>query len=282
MGHDFCGWYYKCQTNEHAAALIPAVHTGGDGRSCSLQLICDGENWNISLPGRQLRMSRSRPWALLDGSSFQGDGIRLSLHTDALSAEGALRFGPPSPIRYDIMGPFRYVPFMECRHSVYSMQHRVDGRLSINGRDYCFDGGTGYIEGDRGRSFPRHYLWTQCCFEAGSLMLAAAEIPLGPIRFTGIIGVIQAQGEEYRLATYLGARAEEIGGGRIQVRQGDMVLTAALLEQSACRLQAPETGAMTRTIRENVSCRARYCLKKGGRTLLELDTPSASFEYEYP
>ena len=63
MGHDFCGWYYKCQTNEHAAALIPAVHTGGGERSCSLQLICDGENWNIPLPGRQLRMSRSRPWA---------------------------------------------------------------------------------------------------------------------------------------------------------------------------------------------------------------------------
>ena len=99
MGHDFCGWYYKCQTNEHAAALIPAVHTGGGRRSCSLQLICDGENWNIPLPGRQLRMSRSRPWALLDDSSFQGDGIRLSLYTPALSAEGALRFGPPSPIR---------------------------------------------------------------------------------------------------------------------------------------------------------------------------------------
>ena len=79
-----------------------------------------------------------------------------------------------------------------------------------------------------------------------------------------------------------GERAEEIGGGRIRVRQGDMVLTAGLLEQSACRLQAPETGAMTRTIRENVSCRARYCLKKGGRTLLGLETPSASFEYEYP
>ena len=110
----------------------------------------------------------------------------IHIYTDSLDAEGMIRFGRMSPIRYDIMGPFRYIPFMECRHSVFSMQHTVNGRLRINGVDYIFQDGTGYIEGDRGYSFPKHYAWTQYGFNGGSLMLSVAEIPLGPASFTDV------------------------------------------------------------------------------------------------
>ena len=48
----------------------------------------------------------------------------------------------------------------------------------------------GYMEGDRGHSFPRGYTWIQStdfgC--AASVMLALAEIPLAGLRFTGCIG----------------------------------------------------------------------------------------------
>ena len=113
-------------------------------------------------------------------------------------------------------------------------------------------------------------------------MLAAAEIPLEPICFTGVIGVVQLKGREYRLATYLGARAEKLSGGEIVVRQGALTLTARLLERQAHPLAAPTGGAMTRTIRENVSCRAFYQLSRGGRPLLSLEAADAAFEFEYP
>lgn len=48
----------------------------------------------------------------------------------------------------------------------------------VNGREYSFRSAWGYWEGDRGRSFPREYVWTQCCFRGGSLMLSVADIPL--------------------------------------------------------------------------------------------------------
>lgn len=73
-------------------------------------------------------------------------------------------------------------------------------------------------------------------------MLAAAEIPLGPVCFTGVIGVVQLKGREYRLATYLGARAEKLSGGEIVVRQGTLTLTARLLERQAHPLAAPTAG----------------------------------------
>lgn len=74
--------------------------------------------------------------------------------------------------------PFKYVPFMECRHSVWSMRHSVSGTVYINGQEYSFQNAWGYWEGDRGHSFPKEYLWTQCCFDGGSLMLSVAEIPI--------------------------------------------------------------------------------------------------------
>lgn len=282
MNDYFCGWYFKCQSEEHTLALIPAVHTSGGERSCSIQLISDTGNWNVPLSCEQPQIQRDRPCAVLGGNVFCGDGIRLDLHAESLSAVGSLRFGALSPIRYDIMGPFRYVPFLECRHSVFSMRHRVSGRLVINGTDYCFRDGVGYIEGDRGRSFPKHYAWTQCDFSGGSLMLSVAEISLGPIHFTGVIGVIQLRGKEYRLASYLGAKAVKIRNGQVSIRQGALTLTATLMEKTACLLHAPVSGAMTRTIRENVACHARYHLSKSGDTILEFETSKAAFEYEYP
>ena len=64
------------------------------------------------------------------------------------------QFRQLTSIVYDIMVPFRWVPGMECRHSVFSMKHSVNGEIRINGKSYLFHHGTGYWEGDRGRSFP--------------------------------------------------------------------------------------------------------------------------------
>lgn len=40
------------------------------------------------------------------------------------------------------------------------------------------------------------------------------------IHFTGIIGVVLWKGKEYRIATYLGARAVQIQDKTVRVKQG--------------------------------------------------------------
>lgn len=280
MDNRFCGWYFRCQSKSDTIALIPAIHTTDGKRSGSLQIIRDAGSHLV--PFSDVRVSASLPRAVLGKNVFREDGIRLELNTQALTAKGELQFGPLTPIRYPIMGLFRYVPCMECRHNVVSMRHTVSGSLRINEKDYCFQNDTGYIEGDCGRSFPQHYVWTQCFFEEGSLMLSVAEIPLWPICFTGIIGIVYLCGKEYRLATYLGANVEKNCDGEIVIRQGALSLTAKLLEKSAHSLKAPKSGAMTRSIRENVSCRAKYRFCIGKQTILDFETANAAFEYEYP
>lgn len=190
-------------------------------------------------------------------------------------------FGPLSPLKYDIMGPFALVPFMECRHSVLSMRHSIRGNVWINGQEYLFQNAWGYWEGDRGRSFPKEYIWTQCCFSEGSLMLSVADIPMAGIHFTGIIGAVLWRGKEYRIATYLGARVVRTQNKMVRIIQGNLELDAWLLEASEQPLKAPAKGNMIRTIHESASCRAFYQLRKEGRTLFAFETDRASFEFEY-
>ena len=275
----FCGWYFRCQSEEQTMAIIPSVHKTGEESFCTVQLITDTETFHNRFPYEAFR--RGKGEISIGGNRFGKWGMSLDLHTPQWRAEGEVHFGAFTPIRYDIMGPFRYVPFLQCRHSVYSMGHRVDGVLRINGKPYVFDNAVGYLEGDRGRSFPREYVWTQCSFPAGALTLSVADIPLGRFHFTGVIGIVLLDGKEYRLATYLGAKAVSIQNGEVIVRQGRFCLTVRQLDAPGHPLQAPVRGAMTRIIHEHPSCRVYYRFAEGDTTLLELEAPNAGFEYEY-
>lgn len=249
----FYGWYFKCQSDTQTLALIPSVHEIGGKRLYSLQMITEDGVWN----------------------------------KEEVEISGKLHFTELTPIKYDIMGPFALVPFMECRHSVYSMLHRVNGSICINGKKYVFENAYGYWEGDCGRSFPKKYAWTHSFLEGkdgaieGSLMLSVAEIPLAGLCFTGIIGIVLWKGKEYRLATYLGARVVQKANHVLLIRQGNLELEARLLEQKPQPLQAPVNGAMQRMIHENITCKAFYRFRQNGVTQFAFEIDKASFEYEY-
>lgn len=161
------------------------------------------------------------------------------------------------------------------------MRHSVDGALYVNGTPYVFRDAIGYIEGNRGYSFPSKYVWTQCSFPDGALMLSIADIPMGGFHFTGVIGIVLLRGREYRLATYLGAKAVKIEDDEIIVQQGRFVLTVRPQGQLGHPLRAPVSDDIARTIHEHPSCRVFYRFEENGVPLLELDAPNAAFEYEY-
>lgn len=256
MYSSFYGWYLKCQSETQTLAVIPAFHQTGQKRTCSIQIITDDNAWTISFSANAFR--RLKRHISIGENRFSEEGIQLKVDEPELSIKGKLCFGPLTPLKYDIMGPFSLVPFLECRHSVWSMQHSVCGMVCVNGQKYSFQNAWGYWEGDRGRSFPKEYLWTQCSFSEGSLMLSVADIPIAGIHFTGIIGVVLWKGKEYRLATYLGAKAVQIQNKMVRIVQGNMELEARLLEEAGRPLKAPTKGDMVRTIHESVACRAFY------------------------
>ena len=275
----FKGWYFKCGTGDKTIAFIPAYHYSENSKTASLQIITDEMALNIPFDTLEYR---EKPLYVKAGNCiFSDEEIILDFQNDSLKLKGKLRFNDCCPIRYDIMGPFKFVPFMQCRHSVYSMRHRINGQITVNEQQFEFKNGTGYIEGDCGRSFPSKYIWTQCSFGENSLMLSAADIPFSVIHFTGIIGIVMLDGKEYRIATYLGAKINNIKDKTVTVKQGNFELTARLLKKNALPLAAPINGSMCRTIHESASCKAYYRFSYKDRILCEFYSDKASFEFEH-
>lgn len=279
MKKHFCGWYYRCQSDTQTLAIIPSVHKTPDSAFCNIQLITDSDAFQLSFPYSDLR--RNKNGLSIGKNLFGSRGVTLDIQKPELQVSGDLAFGSFTPIDYDIMGPFRLIPFLQCRHSVFSMKHTVDGELRVNGICYRFANSDGYLEGDRGSSFPSEYAWTQCFFPEGSLMLSVADVPFGKAHITGVIGIIRIEEKEYRLATYLGAKVVKIENGEVVVRQRKLTLTAKRLDAPGHPLQAPVCGSMSRTIYEHPACNAYYRFEDNSRTLLELNAKNAAFEYEY-
>jgi hypothetical protein len=281
----FKGWYFKQQMDGETIALIPALHTDYKGnRTASLQVITREEALCVEYPAESFRMNKGGLRIAMGRSFFSCAGLKLDIDTGGVSAKGELVFGPLASLQYDIMGPFKFVPLMECRHSIISMAHTVNGRLSINGKHYLFEDALGYIEGDRGRSFPKRYAWAQCLWQEGSpcsLFLSVADIPFAGRSFTGIIAAAFINGREHRMATYLGAKADHIGDGLVVISQGEYTLSARRLDGGGMLLKAPVLGTMTRMIRENPACRARFRFTRGQEVLFDFETDRAGFEYEY-
>ena len=281
-GAYFEGWYFKLQTRGgEALALIPALHQDAAlRRSASLQVITREGSWWLEYPAAEFGASAERLRIRAGANIFTDKGLRVSADAPGLRLRGAVGFGAFTRLVSDIMGPFRFLPGMECSHGVISMTHALEGALSINGRTLDFTGGTGYIETDRGRSFPRAYLWAQCAWGGRSgFMLSAATIPLPLGGFTGCICALVHGGHEYRLATYRGARVEHWSGGGAVVSQGRWLLTAQLLGSGARPLRAPVRGSMGRTVHESVGTRLRLRLMRGGETVVEHTDECAGFEY---
>lgn len=283
-GPYFEGWYLKHQNQQgQSLALIPAFHIDGAGRrSASLQVISNYGAWWLEYPAAQFQASQKQFQVQAGLSRFSRQGADLHIEQNGLSLHGALRYGPFTALRSDIMGPFRLFGGMQCAHGVLSMRHALNGTLHLNGEPIDFSNGTGYIETDRGRSFPRAYLWTQCAWdgpERGSLMLALATVPLPAGGFTGCIGAVLWRNKEYRLATYRGAKIEAWSPSGAVIRQGSCRLEIELLKARGSPLRAPEKGSMARTVHESLCAEMRYRFRHGKELLFQHTDPCASFEY---
>ena len=130
----FKGWYFKCCTKEKTIAFIPAYHQSKNKKNASLQIITDNSAFNI--PFCNLQYHENPLHIQIGESIFSEKAINLNIRTKEISVQGVLKFSEISPIQYDIMGPFKFVPFMQCRHRVFSMKYQINGQIMFNGQQF--------------------------------------------------------------------------------------------------------------------------------------------------
>lgn len=275
----FEGWYLKQQNDDSAVAFIPAFHVSEDGKqSASLQVITKEISYHIKYPIQKFKASQNRFRVQIGDNLFSEYGCRLNCKIKGFEMRGSLRYSPFRKPDYDIMGPFRYVPFMECRHSVFSLTHAVSGSISINDKEYSFSNDIGYMEGDRGNSFPKRYIWTGCNWGENCVMVSIADIPFFGGSFIGCIGSILLKGKEYRIATYLGVKLLHLSENMIYLSQGYLTLLVELLEPNTKPLYAPQNGKMERTIHESIACKVRYTCIYKEKIIFQFSSNQASYE----
>ncbi len=273
----FKGWYYKQEKGGQAVAFIPAVHLSGDGKgTASIQVITEDNAWNFDFPLDTVRLSDKKDTIQIENNYFSPKGFRVNLigkkDGKPVKIEGRIAFGNIAPLKGDIMGPFRFIPFLQCRHGVVSMSHKTKGSIQINGDSINFHGGRGYAEKDCGCSFPSYYFWSQCGWydrQECSVMVSVADIPLAGCHFPGCIAFVYFGGKEYRLATYLGVKILRFGDREVLLKQGNMLLYLRVQGHGGQKLKAPEKGSMDRLVKENLVCKVWCRFWKNGKLLFD-------------
>ncbi len=295
-GGYFEGWYFKLidAKRENAFAVIPGVSLGncGDDAHAFVQFIdaSQASTAYFRFPLKAFEADTRRLVVRVGRNVFTEDGITLDLEQESARVHAAVRFDaveryPRSILHPGIMGPFSFVPGMECRHDVIHIRHALEGSLTAGGRRIDLAGGEGYIEKDWGHSFPQSWVWLQAghFLQPGvSFMLSFARIPWLGRSFPGLIAFLKTPDAFFRLATYNGARMTALSlkdgtlSGRAE-RDGDLLDFEAVCGKSGL-LKAPKGGAMSREVEECITATLRLRLRRSDELLFEGESVAAGME----
>lgn len=287
----FEGWYYKqvTQDGKHTISFIPGVNYEKSGAKSFIQCLHLNSNhelkaYNIDFPIESFT-TINQPFSLaIDDNHFSLKGLAVDLVSEKLKVSGQVSFKNLTPIERslwmpNIMGYFSYLPFMECNHGLLSMNHDLQGSLTINGENIDFSGGKGYIEKDWGKSFPKNYVWLQSNhFEEESLALfcSVARIPFLGFAFDGFICNLVFKDKEYRFATYNGSKLKrkKITGNKVDLILSHKDYSLEIRGEISLseKLLAPKLGSMNKTIKEGLSGKVDLTLKDSKGQVLVTST----------
>lgn len=273
-GTYFEGWYFKCisKDRKHAVALIPGMAVTPEGISHGfVQVInaANGKTYYFDFPYSDFSASTDRFEVDIRGNHFSSSGLKVDLTQSGVGeVKGNLTFSacreyPTSRFHPGIMGPFSFIPNMECNHVIIHLSHRITGSLALDGESLDFNDGAGYIEKDYGRSFPKEYVWIQAShFDQGnaSFVFSHARIPFMGKWFPGFFCYFTDFSKtRIRFATYnfsklLHWEIDKDAGvchGRLKGPGGILEFTAEM--SGGGKLRAPVDGQMNREIIESIS-----------------------------
>ena len=220
----FEGWYVKLVDPRQQArwAIIPGVFRGRDGDVVTdeafVQVLdgATGRSWYHRYDADEFVASGQDFDVRVGSNHFSSEGVQLDL--PGLRGEVAFTTEfDPWPVtwrRPGIMGPYAWVPLMECYHGVVSFGHDLRGALDVEGVRQDLTGGRGYIEKDWGRAFPAGYVWMHSNHLAGapeaSLVASVAIIPWMRSSFRGFIVGLRLGRRLHSWATYNGSKERSL------------------------------------------------------------------------
>jgi len=290
----FEGWYLKHVTSDlsQSISFIPGISLSKDPHSF-IQILngLTSESLYIRYDLKDFSAEPGK-FAVRIGESFFSDNLsEINIHNKDITATGKIEYinsltYSKSLVSPGIMGWYSFVPFMECKHGVVSISHKLSGILKFNKQVIDFTNGKGYIEKDWGTSFPEAWIWIQCNnFERKdvSFMLSVAKIPWLARYFIGFLGFLHDGNKLYKFATYNHSFITKLekSGNRLEIEifNKDFTINLSLTINQFSSLKAPKRGIMDNYIKESMDSDLEIELKdKNELTILKLGGRRAGVE----
>lgn len=275
LGHNktenyFEGWYIKStdKENDLSIALIPGVaHFSKDESFVQYNIVYKEQDFSGKITFRrdEFEIVGYPQNIVMPKFVFNEKGVKASLKNKSDHIMLDLDFGLFLPIEQSlyapsIMGPLEYLN-MPCSHDIISMKHRVTGTVVINGEKIEIEKGAGYIEKDRGSTFPDKYVWAHSNGFAenndATLFLSVAKVDKGPFSKNGAIAIYHDGEREHRFASYSGsilkvAVNEDQSGYTVILTDLFKRLEVSVSLSNARELIAPMNAGMDYPIKETV------------------------------
>jgi len=271
----FEGWYFKNTNKEKGISFIPGINIENSKAKAFVQVITNDTSHFINYNINDFYFNHD-PFTIKIGNNiFSKEGIHIDIKTEELNIDGDIKYSNNKSINTDfmnpnIMGPFSYIPFMECNHAILSMQNNANGSININEHEMKFKDDMGYIEKDWGISFPKSYIWCQGNnFKKAnaSFMISIADVPFKMFKFRGVICVLVIDDKEYKFTTYNNARLVEYDIDEdlinISLKKGDLYINLKSKLEKGQKLSAPVKGKMQKDIFESITSTIAITLKQG-------------------
>lgn len=284
----FEGWYFKLidQSRKTVIAIIPGIAIGKNKQDSHsfIQFIdaISGQTEYYQFPFEDFSSNRNAFDVNIGTNHFSDSNISINLNNGQTTICGQLQFSnitkyPKSILHPGIMGPFSFIPGMECYHGIVNISHTISGTLTINGIEVDMTGGEGYIEKDWGKSFPDSWIWLQANhFEINttSFMFSVAHIPLLGSTFTGLISFLKTKDGFYNFSTYNGSKIKHLtivdNTLRVAIVHKNHILNFIAKYSQGGILKAPKNGLMKRNIEESITAEIELSLTdRKGNTIID-------------
>ncbi|CAF0956105.1 unnamed protein product [Adineta ricciae] len=223
----FEGWYFKLSFEElnYSVIVIPGVHRNDYDRFAFMMIAYNNISHYFRFPFESFHSSTDEFLATIgqDENIFSYDKMIVNIQpksTDDASESFQMNLTLSSHLTIPdlswlipgTMGPFSWIPTMQCNHHVLSLKYQVQGSIKINHSDSMSVHGVGYLEKDWGYSFPTVWSWGQANqwenlplgTSPPSLFFSFAMIPwYFNLKFPGFLIVFEHNGHFYRFNAYL-------------------------------------------------------------------------------
>jgi len=286
----FEGWYFKNVSAglDNVYSFIPGISLAKDDRHAFIQVIdgitCKSEY--ITYPLEEFSWDRKNFCIRVGKSLFTENHIKLKIDNEKINVSGNLYYHnlikyPKTLFSPGIMGWYSFVPFMECKHGIVSVNHNITGQIAVDHKHIDFSGGKGYIEKDWGSSFPEAWIWCQAnnfSERNTSLCFSIAKIPWLGRFFTGLIAFLYYNNKFYLFSTYNKSEVSDVehtdGSVKLTLKNRDSTLKISTKQKSAGELKAPVLGNMSRKIKESIDSEVSIELYDKSGSLIYTDSSS--------